>query len=151
MTNRHSHQEGYPPPTDPANHHRWHTLPPHGNESHPTLSKTVSPFGPGGSEGGCKRLTPNVSQIEHNYPDYVVSSHQMQPSPLERWTLVPCCLSSEKKRIVAARYDATIEEGRGYVNVSVRTLRTDEEMASRHGHDKTAPLLRVKMAPAATD
>jgi hypothetical protein len=74
----------------------------------------------------------------------------MQPSPLERWTLVPCCcLSSEKKRIVAARYAATIEEGMGYVNVSVRTLRTDEEMASRHD-DKTAPLLRVKMAPAAT-
>jgi hypothetical protein len=74
----------------------------------------------------------------------------MQPSPLERWTLVTCCLSSEK-RIVVARYAATIEEGMGYVNVSVRTLRTDEEMASRHD-DKTAPLLRVKkMAPAATD
>eukprot|EP00986_Skeletonema_menzelii_P017736 scaffold21543_cov145-Skeletonema_menzelii.AAC.8 len=63
----------------------------------------------------------------------------MQPSPLERWTLIPCCHSSE--RIVDARY-GTIEEGMECVSVSARTLRT--EMASR---DMTAPLW-VKMAPA---
>eukprot|EP00985_Skeletonema_marinoi_P010656 scaffold4994_cov125-Skeletonema_marinoi.AAC.1 len=63
----------------------------------------------------------------------------MPPSPLETWTLAPCCYSSAR---IAARY-ATIEVGMGCVSVSARTLRT--EMASRN------TLWWMKMAPAAAD
>eukprot|EP00984_Skeletonema_dohrnii_P030014 scaffold21085_cov67-Skeletonema_dohrnii-CCMP3373.AAC.1 len=66
----------------------------------------------------------------------------MPPSPLETWTLAPCCYSSAR---IAARY-ATIEVGTGCVSVSARTLRT--EMASRN---ITAPRWWMNMAPAAAE